>query len=142
MRRYETIVIVDPDLSEEGRGPVFDRVKDIIPQQGGTLVEIEDWGSKRLAYEIKKKPRGFYARLDYCGSGAVVDEMERFFRIDDRVMKYMTIVTAEDVDPEALLAEKAAAAAAAAVPAETVVEETAPETEATEADTTVSDEEE
>jgi small subunit ribosomal protein S6 len=72
----------------------------------------------------------------------VVDEMERFFRIDDRVMKYMTIVTAEDVDPEALLAEKAAAAAAAAVPAETVVEETAPETEATEADTTVSDEEE
>jgi small subunit ribosomal protein S6 len=142
MRRYETIVIVDPDLSEEGRGPVFDRVKDIIPQQGGTLVEIEDWGSKRLAYEIKKKPRGFYARLDYCGSGAVVDEMERFFRIDDRVMKYMTIVTAEDVDPEALLAEKAAAAAAAAAPAETVVEETAPEAEATEADTTASDEEE
>jgi small subunit ribosomal protein S6 len=142
MRRYETIVIVDPDLSEEGRGPVFDRVKDIIPQQGGTLVEIEDWGSKRLAYEIKKKPRGFYARLDYCGSGAVVDEMERFFRIDDRVMKYMTIVTAEDVDPEALLAEKAAAAAAAAAPAETGDSATAPEAEATVADTTASDEEE
>ena len=142
MKRYETIVIVDPDLSEEGRGPVFDRVKDIIPQQGGTLVEIEDWGSKRLAYDIKKKPRGFYTRLDYCGSGAVVDEMERFFRIDDRVMKYMTIVIAENVDPEALLAEKAAAAAAANASSETGDSAAAPEAEATVADTTASDEEE
>jgi small subunit ribosomal protein S6 len=142
MKRYETIVIVDPDLSEEGRGPVFDRAKDIISQQGGTLVYIEDWGSKRLAYEIKKKQRGFYARLDYCGTGAVVDEMERFFRIDDRLMKYMTIVIAEDADPEALLAEKAAAAAAADSPPDTGDADTAPEAEATEADTTASDEEE
>ncbi|MFH1980511.1 MAG: 30S ribosomal protein S6 [Pseudomonadota bacterium] len=139
MRRYETIVIVDPDLSEEGRGPVFDRVKDIIPQQGGTLVDIEDWGSKRLAYEIKKKQRGFYTRLDYCGTGAVVDEMERFFRIDDRIMKFMTIVISENADPEALLAEKAAAAAVS--PSENSVAETAPEAEATEADTTANDEE-
>lgn len=132
MKRYETIIIVDPDLSEEGRTPVFDRVKDIIPQQGGTLIEIEDWGNKRLAYEIKKKPRGFYARLDYCGTGAVVDEMERFFRIDDRLMKYMTVVVADDVDPEALLAEKAAAAEAAetaAKAAETEEAAQAPEAE-------------
>ena len=142
MRRYETIVIVDPDLSDEGRGPVFDRIKDIIPQQGGALIDIEDWGSKRLAYEIKKKQRGFYSRVDYCGTGAVVDEMERFFRIDDRVMKYMTIVLDENADPEALLAEKAAAAAAAQSATEATDAETAPEAEATEADTTAKDEEE
>ena len=114
MRRYETIVIVDPDLSEEGRAPLFDRIKEVIPQQGGTLIDIEDWGNKRLAYNIKKKPRGFYARLDYCGNGTVVDELERFFRIDDRMMKYLTVVIDEDADPEALLAEKTAAADAQA----------------------------
>ena len=120
MRRYETVVIVDPDLSEEGRVPVFERIQDIIPQQGGALIEVDDWGAKRLAYEIKKKKRGFYSRIDYCGTGAVVDEMERFFRIDDRVMKYLTVVLDEDADPEALLAEKQAkaeAAKAAATPA-------------------------
>ena len=146
MKRYETIVIVDPDLSDEGRGPVFDRVKDIIPQLGGTLIDIEDWGSKRLAYEIKKKSRGYYARLDYCGAGAVVDEMERFFRIDDRVMKYLTVVIAEDVDPEALLAEKAAAAANAANAANATSAEgdadAALDADTAEADTTASDEEE
>jgi small subunit ribosomal protein S6 len=141
MRRYETIVIVDPDLSEEGRSPVFDRIKEIIPQQGGALIDIDDWGNKRLAYEIKKKNRGFYARLDYCGTGAVVDELERFFRIDDRLMKYLTIVIDEDADPEALLAEKAAAAEAAAA-AETAAAEDAPETEATVAETPATDEEE
>ncbi len=132
MKRYETIVIVDPDLSDEGRGPLFDRIKEIIPHQGGTLIDIEDWGVKRLAYDIKKKPRGFYARLDYCGNGTVVDELERFFRIDDRMMKYLTVVIDEDADPEALLAEKAAAAdaQAAAQAATQAVEATtaAPET--------------
>ena len=117
MKRYETVVIVDPDLSEEGRVPVFERIQEIIPQQGGALIEVDDWGAKRLAYEIKKKKRGFYSRIDYCGTGAVVDEMERFFRIDDRVMKYLTVVLAEEADPEALLAEKQAKAEAAKVAA-------------------------
>jgi len=142
MKRYETIVIVDPDLAEEGRTPVFDRVKDIIPQQGGTLIDIEDWGNKRLAYEIKSKPRGFYARLDYCGTGAVVDEMERFFRIDDRVMKYMTVVTDDDADPEALLAEIAAAKAAAETASAEGGAEAPADTETAATDTTDSDEEE
>lgn len=107
MRRYETIFILDPDLSDEGRVPVFERVKDLIPQKGGTLLAVDEWGLKKLAYEIKKKPRGYYVRVDYCGSGDVVDEMERFFRIDDRVMKYMTVLMDEDADLERLQAEMA-----------------------------------
>lgn len=105
MRRYETIFILDPDLSEEGRVPVFDRLNDLIPGQGGTLLEMDEWGSKRLAYEIKKRVRGYYVRADYCGSGNVVDEMERFFRIDERVLKYMTVLLDEDADAESLKAE-------------------------------------
>jgi small subunit ribosomal protein S6 len=108
MRRYETIVIVDPDLGENDRTSLFDRIKEIIPQQEGVFINEDFWGTKKLAYEIKKKPRGFYARFEYCGMGPVVDEIERFFRIDDRVMKYLTVMLDEEADPESILAEMAA----------------------------------
>jgi len=113
MRRYETIVIVNPDVGEEQREPVFDRIRELIPQQNGILVKIDNWGTKKLAYEIKKKVRGFYSRIDYCGSGPLVDEIERFFRIDDRVLKFMTVMQAEAVDPERIHEEIARAAALA-----------------------------
>ena len=129
MRRYETIVIVDPDLSEDDRSSLFTRIKDIIPQQDGVLIEEDLWGAKKLAYEIKKKPRGYYVRYDYCGMGALVDEIERFFRIDDRVMKYMTVQLEADADAEKIQAEMAASETVAENPAEPsaapVVEETA-----------------
>ena len=133
MRRYETIVIVDPDLNEDGRTSLFGRVKEIIPQQQGVLIKEDLWGTKKLAYEIKKKPRGFYARFDYCGMGPAVDEIERFFRIDDGVLKYLTVQLAEEADPEKILAEMAAeetataeaTPASAAAPAEAPAAETA-----------------
>lgn len=111
MRRYETIVIVNPDVGDEKREPVFDRIRELIPQQNGILVKIDNWGTKKLAYEVKKKVRGFYSRIDYCGSGPLVDEIERFFRIDDRVLKFMTVMQAENVDPERIQEEIAKAAA-------------------------------
>ncbi len=96
MRRYETIVIVDADVSENDRTSLIARIKEIIPQQEGVLIKEDLWGLKKLAYEIKKKPRGYYARYDYCGMGPVVDELERFFRIDDRVLKYLTVLLDSD----------------------------------------------
>ena len=109
MRRYETIFIVNPDLSDEERSPLFERLKPLFPQLDGFLVMVEEWGTKNLAYEIKKKKRGYYVRLDYCGTGPLVNEIERFFRIDDRVLKYMTVLLEEDVDLESLQAELAKA---------------------------------
>ena len=119
MRRYETIIIIDPDLSEEQRAPLFERCNDLIPQYDGLLVMHDDWGQKKLAYDIKKKSRGYYTRLDYCGTGELVDELERFFRIDDRVLKFMTVVLEKQVDidrikEEMAQAEKAEEEAAAA----------------------------
>jgi len=111
MRRYETIFIIDPDLSEEGRTPLFERLKDLFPQHNGLLVVIDEWGAKKLAYEIKKKARGHYVRLDYCGTGVLVNEIERFFRIDDRVLKYMTVLLEKDVDVESIKEEMAKAEA-------------------------------
>jgi small subunit ribosomal protein S6 len=108
MRRYETIVIVDSELSENDRNSLLDRVKEIIPQQNGVLIKEDLWGTKKLAYEIKKKARGYYARFDYCGMGTLVDELERFFRIDDRVLKYLTVQLDAAADVEKIQAEMAA----------------------------------
>jgi small subunit ribosomal protein S6 len=121
MRRYETIVILDPDLSEEERTGQYTRIRELIPAQDGLVVELDEWGIRKMAYAIKKKPRGFYLRIDYCGNGTLVDELERNFRIDDRYLKFMTVLLEEDVDLEALkeaMAKKEAEAAEAAAKAE------------------------
>ena len=114
MRRYETIIIVDPDLPAEEREPVLQRVADVVKQGDGYLALTDEWGARKLAYEIKKKDRGYYIRFDFCGAGAVVDEMERFFRIDDRVMKYMTVLLDKTADIEKIKEEIAEAQSKAA----------------------------
>ena len=116
MRRYETIVIIDPDLSEDDRTALIERIKEIIPQQEGVFLQEDLWGIKKLAYEIKKKPRGYYARFDYCGLGPVVDELERSCKIDDRVLKYLTVQLDGDADVEKIKEEIAAANAPAPEP--------------------------
>ena len=109
MRRYETIIITDPDLSAEQREPILQRVSDVVSQGDGYMAFIDEWGARKLAYEIKKKDRGYYIRFDFCGTGAVVNEMERFFRIDDRVLKYMTVLIDKSADIEKIKEEIAAA---------------------------------
>lgn len=111
MKRYETVVIVDPDLSEDDRNVLIDRVKDLIEREKGLLVDIDEWGGRKLSYPINKKPRGHYYRLDYCGGGPLIHEMERSFRIDDRVMKFLTVLIDQQVDIEEIQAEIAKAAA-------------------------------
>lgn len=105
MRRYETIFIADPDLQESVRQTLFDKYKSLLVQQGGLLVDFDDWGNRKLAYDIKKKPRGHYVCMTYGGTGDAVKELERIFRLDDQIMKYMTILLEKEVDPESLAAE-------------------------------------
>ena len=114
MRRYETFVIIDPDLSQEQREPLIGRVEELITQMDGFRVKTDDWGERKLAYDIKKKGRGYYVRFDFCGLAPLVNEIERFFRIDDRALKYMTVLLNRDVDLEKIKEEKAAREAAAA----------------------------
>ena len=109
MRRYETFVIIDPDISREDLDALVDRVNELITQMDGFLVFEDDWGERKLAYEIRKKERGYYVRFDFCGMAPLVSEIERFFRIDDRALKYMTVVLDKDADLEKVKEEKAAA---------------------------------
>lgn len=109
MRRYETFVILDPDISQEERDPAIERVKELIAQMEGFLVFVDVWGDRKLAYEIKKKQRGYYVRFDYCGSAPLVNEIERFCRIDDRALKYMTVLLDAEADLEKIKEEMAEA---------------------------------
>ena len=118
MRRYETFVIIDPELSQDQREALISRVEELISQMEGFLVLTDNWGERKLAYNIKKKGRGYYVRFDYCGLAPLVNEIERFFRIDDRALKYMTVLLNGDADLEKIKAEKAAKETAAAEKAE------------------------
>ena len=106
MRRYETIFIADPDTSEENRAGLFDKIKNLITQGNGIIVNFDEWGNRQLAYEIRKKTRGYYVCITYGGTGELVTELERNFRLDDKVLKFMTILLEKHIDPEKLQQEK------------------------------------
>lgn len=108
MRRYETIFIADPDLQDGARKNLFEKFTSLLGQEGGLLVKFEDWGNKKLAYEINKKARGHYVCMTYGGNGEVIKELERNFRLDENIMKFMTILLEKDVDTASLEEEIAA----------------------------------
>ena len=105
MKRYETVFIVQADLSEEESSSLIERYASIVTGLKGLVAKVEKWGKKRLAYEIKKQTRGFYVLLDYAGKSAIVNELERNFKIDDKILKFMTVVKSEDVNMKELEAE-------------------------------------
>ncbi|MGA8141435.1 MAG: 30S ribosomal protein S6 [Desulfobaccales bacterium] len=130
MRRYESVWVVNGDLPDEEIKGTIDKFSKIISTQGGTLVRLEEWGRKKLSYRIQGVTRGYYVVVDYAGTPATVKELERNYRIDDRLIRSHTAKKSEKVNMEALQEEIAAGvqAAAAAAPApETEPEEAAPE---------------
>ncbi len=125
MRHYETIIIIDPDISPDAHRNLFEKAEGLIDSNQGQLVEFDKWGNKRLAYEIRKKQRGYYVRLDYCGHGNTVYALESAFRIDERIMKFMTILIESDADPKQLIAAAESRKQAAETPAEEAAEQPA-----------------
>ncbi|MHB8138926.1 MAG: 30S ribosomal protein S6 [Smithellaceae bacterium] len=109
MKRYEVIAIVKTDLTEEEILAIMERSSNIITERQGVIAKAEKWGKRRLAYEIKKQKDGFYFFIDYAGDGSIVTEMERNFKIDDRVLKFMTVTKEGAVTREGMEAEVAAA---------------------------------
>jgi len=126
MRRYETIFIVRPNIAEDEIDAVINKTSSIIEGDGGIIIRIDKWGLKKLAYLIKKESQGYYVYLDYAGVPASVSEIERIFRIDDKVLKYLTIKLADSCDPEAIKEELASAEAAQTLAEDEVKEEASP----------------
>ena len=121
MRRYETVVIVDPELSEEKRIPLFDRFAELISGDGGLLVKNDEWGPKKLAYEINKQERGVYVLLIFKAPPATIKVLEDLYKVYDPVFKYM-FVRLEKKQREHVLRTIEAAASPAAEKTEEATE--------------------
>lgn len=106
MRHYETTYILRPNLGEEQFTEIIDRTNAIITNDGGSIICLDRWGMKRLAYEINKEVQGYYVYLNYAAPAKSVDEIERIFRIDDRALRYLTIKLGDAMNAEAIEAEK------------------------------------
>ena len=113
MRRYETIFIVRPNVAEDEIEAITSKTSSIIEGDGGTIIRINNWGLKKLAYLIKKEHQGYYVYVDFASIPASVAEMERIFRIDDRILKYLTVKLSDSCDPEAVKEQLASAEPAA-----------------------------
>jgi small subunit ribosomal protein S6 len=125
MRRYESVWVVDGDLPDEEVKAAIDKFTRIIDSQGGMLVGVDEWGRKKLSYKINRATRGYYILADFAGTPETVKELERNYRIDDRIIRYLTVKKSDQVDLKALQAEIDAKAQKAA-PAPPEAEATAP----------------
>ena len=114
MRHYETTFILRPNLGEDQFTEIIERTCAIITDDGGTVIDTDRWGIKRLAYEIKKEVQGYYVNLNFAAPGKTINEIERIFRIDDRLLRYLTIKLADNMDQDAITREQNAFAARAA----------------------------
>jgi len=102
LNRYEVIFIAHSDLSKDEVDKLIDRYKEIVSNFKGMVVKVEKWGMRKLAYRIEKQAKGFYALMDYVGNAAVVNEVERNFKFDDKILRFQTIKKADSVDMKAI----------------------------------------
>ena len=90
-RTYEVIFIIDPDAEDAEVMRLTEGVQKIITDQGGSVTKTEMMGKRRLAYEINHRRDGIYVLLEVEGSGAEIAELERRMRVNDRILRYMTV---------------------------------------------------
>lgn len=125
LREYETIIIINPELTDEAVNEVMDRLKGTLTKMKAELLREDAWGKRKMAFEAKKHtkkhPRGNYQILHYAGPVGVVEELERIMRNTESVLRFTTNLFGEVTDIEAkraeiekMLAERAAKAKAKA----------------------------
>jgi len=113
--KYETTFILEPGFDDGRINEEIERVSQWIRDLGGEVLEVQRWGKKRLAYEIEKKRDGIYTLMLYQAAGATVKELERRLRLNESVMRVLTVVhvppelTVPKADPEVIAAAEEAA---------------------------------
>ena len=88
---YEFTYIITPVLTEEQIKDTIKRVNKVIEGAGGTIIEVDEWGSRRLAYQINKKRNGYYVNMYFEAPGEIVIRLERAMEIDDNILRYLTL---------------------------------------------------
>jgi small subunit ribosomal protein S6 len=87
MRRYEVLVILDPDLEERTVAPSLETFLNVIRQDGGTVEKVDLWGRRRMAYDINHKSDGIYAVLDVTSNSGAVAELDRQLNLNEAVVR-------------------------------------------------------
>jgi small subunit ribosomal protein S6 len=91
MELYESLFIIRPSLSDEDTTALIEKMKGVVTKNGASLVKAENWGRKKLAYEIKRERKGTYVYFYFQGPGTVIGELERSYRLEDSVIKFLTV---------------------------------------------------
>lgn len=107
MKLYETIYIVNPNLDAESLNEVVSKFSGLVEKLKGSLSKVQEWGKKKLAYEVKRFDKGYYIMLSFFGLPDTVKELERNLKLDDRILKYLTVKVDEDVNPDELADKEA-----------------------------------
>jgi small subunit ribosomal protein S6 len=105
MNHYETIYIVNPNLDDDALKEAIDKFSDITKKLKGSIVKVSEWGKRKLAYEVKRFDKGYYVVLDFCALPKMVTELERNLKLDDRILKYITVKIDENVNPKDLVSK-------------------------------------
>ncbi|SME89764.1 30S ribosomal protein S6 [Pseudobacteriovorax antillogorgiicola] len=107
LREYEFTFVTKADLPDADKTKVLSGYEEILARNGGEILKKSDWGTKKLAYPIKKNFRGHYAFYDLTASPDSIAECERLLRIDENVLRYLVVKIDEDVNVEERRAELA-----------------------------------
>ena len=91
MNKYELAVVVSANIEDEERAAVVDKCKALVERFGGTITEVDDWGKKRLAYEVQKMKDAFYYFIRFDAAGTAPAEIESRVRIMDNVIRYLIV---------------------------------------------------
>ena len=91
MSKYELALVVNAKIEDEAREAVVEKAKGYVARYGGTVTEVEEWGKKRLAYEVQKMREGFYYFIQFEAVATCPAEVERHVRIMDNVMRYLIV---------------------------------------------------
>ena len=91
MVKYELALVISTKVEDEVRDATVEKAKDIITRAGGTITNVDDWGKKKLAYEIQKMNEGFYYFIAFEGEPTVPGEVESRIRIVDNVIRYLVV---------------------------------------------------
>ncbi len=113
MRLYETTIVIDSLQKAEEMQNILTKIKNFIHNNGGEILYIDEWGKKRLAYEINRKQYGNYFQIFFKGPSTLPKLLEREYRLEESILRYLTLLSEAD---EAELKEKASAATAQDAP--------------------------
>ncbi len=96
MRRYETLLVLNPELPEAQTRETIDRARRVLVDAGADDFQLQEWGMRDLAYEIRKHKRGYYVLLEYRATPDLVKELERNLKIADEVLRFISVAVAND----------------------------------------------